>query len=190
MKIWPPYSGTLTTELSNLRVSSQLRWSRRNVGIARADLVRDAWVRSTRFKQYPLLRGLEMAEPDIWLVLGGRGSGKTRLGAQWVTALVRGLRPFARVKHGRLALVGETLGDVREVMIEGPSGILNSTGGSRPRFEATRRRLVWPCGAVAQMFSSEDPESLRGPQFDAAWCDELVARRSTRGRTNPTSLPI
>ena len=46
--------------------------------------------------------------------------------------------------------------------------------GERPRFEATRRRLVWPTGAVAQMFSAEDPESLRGPQFDAAWCDELA----------------
>jgi phage terminase large subunit-like protein len=110
------------------------------------------------------------------LVTGGRGSGKTRLGAEWVNGLVRGLPPFAGhgACYGRIALIGETLGDVREVMIEGPSGIRAIARGERPRFEASRRRLVWPNGAVAQMFSSEDPESLRGPQFDAAWCDELA----------------
>jgi phage terminase large subunit-like protein len=69
--------------------------------------------------------------------------------------------------------VGETLGDVREVMIEGPSGIVASARADRPRYEVSRRRLLWRSGAVAQAFSSEDPESLRGPQFGAAWCDEL-----------------
>ena len=105
---------------------------------------------------------------------GGRGSGKTRLGAEWVNALARGLPPFAKSgqHYGNFALVGETLGDVREVMIEGPSGILAVSRGDRPRFEASRRRLLWTSGAVAHVFSSEDPESLRGPQFDAAWCDE------------------
>src|SRR5690606_28366422 len=111
---------------------------------------------------------------DIWLVMGGRGSGKTRLGAEWVNALVRGLSPFAAYKYGRIALVGETLGDVREVMIEGPSGILAVSRGDRPRYEPSRRRLVWDDGAVAQVFSSEDPDSLRGPQFEAAWCDEVA----------------
>ena len=112
---------------------------------------------------------------DTWLVTGGRGAGKTRLGAEWVQAQVRGLPPFTEAGNRRLriALVGETLADVREVMIEGPSGILAIARGNRPRFEPSRRRLVWGEGAVAQMFSSEDPESLRGPQFDAAWCDEL-----------------
>ena len=107
---------------------------------------------------------------------GGRGSGKTRLGAEWVNALVRGLPPFARdmQRYGRIALIGETLADVREVMIDGVSGIVAVARQGRPEFEATRRRLVWPSGAVAQMFSAEDPESLRGPQFDAAWCDELA----------------
>ena len=105
-------------------------------------------------------------------MLGGRGSGKTRLGAEWVHALVRGLPPFAQTAYGRLALIGETLGDVREVMIEGLSGIAASARVARPNFEPSRRRLVWPNGATAQIFSSEDPESLRGPQFDAAWCDE------------------
>ncbi|MEO3387852.1 terminase family protein [Mesorhizobium sp. CAU 1741] len=111
---------------------------------------------------------------DTWLVVGGRGSGKTRLGAEWVNALVRGAGPFCDDRYKQLALVGETLGDVREVMIEGPSGILSITAQDRPRYEATRRRLVWSSGAVAQAFSSEDPDSLRGPQFAAAWCDEAA----------------
>ncbi len=108
--------------------------------------------------------------------MGGRGAGKTRVGAEWVNGMVRGLPPFTEpeCRHGRIALVGETLGDVREVMIEGPSGIRAiARAGCRPRFEPGRRRLLWPNGAIAQAYSSEDPESLRGPQFDAAWCDEL-----------------
>ncbi len=110
-----------------------------------------------------------------WLVVGGRGSGKTRLGAEWVNALVRGLPPFSHGRrHMRIALVGETLGDVREVMVDGPSGIATISRWNRPRYEPTRRRLLWDSGAVAQAFSSEDPESLRGPQFEAAWCDELA----------------
>ena len=107
--------------------------------------------------------------------MGGRGSGKTRLGAEWVNALVRGFAPFsAGLRHMRIALVGETLGDVREVMVEGPSGIATVSRWDRPRYESTRRRLLWDSGAVAQAFSSEDPDSLRGPQFEAAWCDELA----------------
>src|SRR5690606_9760065 len=117
-----------------------------------------------------LLDGL----PGVWLVTGGRGAGKTRVGADWVNALVRGLPPFATpaLRYGRLALVGETLADVRDVMIEGPSGIVGVSQPWRPRYEPSRRRLVWENGAVATIFSSEDPESLRGHQFDAAWCDE------------------
>lgn len=139
------------------------------VGLKGADLVRDEWFLTARRGQYPLLG----EQPATWLVLGGRGAGKTRLGAEWVNALVRGLPPFADRRHGHVALVGETLGDVREVMIDGPSGIATVSRRDRPRFEATRRRLVWDNGAVAQIFSSEDPESLRGPQFEAAWCDEV-----------------
>jgi phage terminase large subunit-like protein len=130
-------------------------------------------VHEARLAQYPLLP----RQPAIWLVTGGRGAGKTRLGAEWVSALVRGLPPFARRAYGRFALVGETLADVRDVMIEGPSGIVTIARGERPRFEASRRRLVWENGAVAYMFSSEDPESLRGHQFEAAWCDEAAKWR-------------
>ncbi len=112
-----------------------------------------------------------------WLVLGGRGGGKTRAGAEWVADRAR--------EAGRIALVGQSLHDVREVMIEGPSGLraLPRFGiGGRPRWEASRRRLVWPNGAVAMAFSAEDPESLRGPQFGAAWADEWCAWR----RPEPT----
>jgi phage terminase large subunit-like protein len=98
--------------------------------------------------------------------MGGRGAGKTRAGAEWVADLARNARA------GRIALIGPTFHDVREVMIEGNSG-LRSLDGARPAYEASRRRLVWANGAQAACLSAEDPESLRGPQFDAAWCDEL-----------------
>lgn len=108
-------------------------------------------------------------------MLGGRGAGKTRTGAEWVRGEVMAGR------KGRLALIGETYGDAREVMVEGPSG-LRAIGpeAARPRYEAVRRRLLWPNGAVAQLFSASDPEALRGPQFDGAWCDELAKWRHAR----------
>lgn len=113
-----------------------------------------------------------------WLVLGGRGAGKTRTGAEWIKALVHGRDPFACTRYGRLALVGETFGDARDVMVEGVSGLLAVHSKSeRPDWQPSRRRLVWPNGAIAQVFSAEDPESLRGPQFDAAWGDELAKWR-------------
>ena len=90
-----------------------------------------------------------------------------------------GLAPLASEPASPIALVGETMGDVRRVMIEGPSGLLAIHGaGERPRFEPSKLQLVWPNGAVAQMFSAEDPESLRGPQFAAAWCDEVAKWRA------------
>ncbi|RCS23538.1 ATP-binding protein [Phyllobacterium salinisoli] len=106
--------------------------------------------------------------------MGGRGSGKTRAGAEWTAGMALGLPTIASETCGHIALVGETLADVREVMVEGPSGILSVSRCGRPRLETTRRRLLWESGAVASFFSSEDPDSLRGPQFDAAWCDELA----------------
>ncbi len=110
-----------------------------------------------------------------WLILGGRGSGKTRAGAEWV-------REVARDKHARIALIGETEHDAREVMVEGVSGLLAvHRRDERPQWIPTRRRLQWPNGAVAQVFSAEEPESLRGPQFTAAWCDELAKWRRVLG---------
>ena len=110
-----------------------------------------------------------------WVIMGGRGAGKTRAGAEWVRAEVEGARPTDPGRAARVALVGETIDQVREVMIFGESGILAcSPPDRRPDWEAGRKRLIWPNGAVAQVFSAHEPESLRGPQFDAAWVDELA----------------
>ncbi len=115
------------------------------------------------------------ADWRTWVILGGRGAGKTRAGAEWVRAMVEGPRPKDPGEASRVALVGETHDQAREVMVFGESGILAcSPPDRRPVWEATRRRLVWPNGAVAQVFSAHDPDSLRGPQFDAAWVDELA----------------
>ncbi len=110
-----------------------------------------------------------------WVIMGGRGAGKTRAGAEWVRAQVEGSRAGDPGRARRVALVGETIDQVREVMIFGDSGILAcSPPDRRPVWEATRKRLVWPNGAVAEVYSAFDPDSLRGPQFDAAWVDELA----------------
>lgn len=113
-----------------------------------------------------------------WLFLGGRGAGKTRAGAEWVRGMALGRMPYAAAPVSPIALVGESFADVREVMIEGVSGLL-SLGGriDRPDWQPTRRRLVFPNGAVCHAFSSEDPDGLRGPQFAAAWADELAKWR-------------
>src|SRR5436190_16004098 len=108
----------------------------------------------------------------VWLVLAGRGFGKTRTGAEMILAPVT-----ARTAH-RLALVAPTAGDARDVMVEGESGILAiSPPWERPRYEPSNRRLTWPNGAEALLFSADEPERLRGPQHDAVWCDEVAAWR-------------
>ncbi|MGR3492779.1 MAG: DNA-packaging protein [Shimia sp.] len=110
-----------------------------------------------------------------WVVLGGRGAGKTRAGAEWVRSMAEGPTPRAKGRARQIALVGETYDQAREVMVMGDSGILACCPPDRrPVWEATRRRLVWPNGAVAQTYSAQDEEALRGPQFDAAWADELA----------------
>ena len=106
----------------------------------------------------------------VWLMLAGRGFGKTRSGAEWVRHRV------ASGQARRIALVARTPADVRDVMIEGESGILNvSPDWDRPKYEVSKRRLTWKNGAAAHAFSSHEPDQLRGPQFDSAWCDELAA---------------
>lgn len=110
-----------------------------------------------------------------WLILGGRGAGKTRAGSEWVRAQVEGSRPRDPGRARRVALVGETLAQAREVMVFGESGILAcSPPDRRPEWIAGRMMLVWPNGAQAQVFSAHEPESFRGPQFDAVWADELA----------------
>ncbi len=114
-------------------------------------------------------------EWTTWVVMGGRGAGKTRAGAEWVRAQVEGARPEDPGRARRVALVAETLDQGREVMVLGDSGILAcSPPDRRPRWISGRNTLEWPNGAEARLFSAHDPESLRGPQFDAAWADELA----------------
>ncbi len=107
--------------------------------------------------------------------MGGRGAGKTRAGSEWVRMQVEGSTPLADGDARRVALVAETHDQGREVMVMGDSGILAcSPPDRRPVWEAGRRRLVWPNGAIATVYSAHEPEALRGPQFDAAWADELA----------------
>ncbi|HWG06006.1 MAG TPA: terminase family protein [Beijerinckiaceae bacterium] len=109
---------------------------------------------------------------QIWLLLAGRGFGKTRTGAEWVRSRVES--DAAK----RIALVAPTASDARDVMVEGESGILAiSRPDFRPLFEPSKRRLTWPNGAIATTYSADEPQRLRGPQHDAAWCDELAAWR-------------
>ncbi len=109
-----------------------------------------------------------------WLILGGRGAGKTRAGAEWVRAKALGLSTATGKPIERIALVGETMAAVRSVMIEGVSGILaTATPDCVPVFEPSKRQIVWPNGSIAQIFSAEEPDALRGPQFGAAWLDEI-----------------
>ena len=110
-----------------------------------------------------------------WLMLGGRGAGKTRAGAEWVRAQALGLAPYAAEPARNIALIGETWRDVREVMIEGPSACCACRRAASVR-DGCRRGGGWN-GATARWhwrFPREDAEQLRGPQFDAAWCDELA----------------
>ncbi|HVG47463.1 MAG TPA: terminase family protein, partial [Rubellimicrobium sp.] len=110
-----------------------------------------------------------------WVILGGRGAGKTRAGSEWVRAQVEGPRPQDPGRARRVALLAETIDQAREVMVFGDSGLLAcSPPDRRPHWHATRRMLEWPNGAVAQLFSAHEPEALRGPQFDCAWADELA----------------
>ena len=108
---------------------------------------------------------------STWLYMAGRGAGKTRAGSEWVHQQVRdGAR--------RIALVGATAADCRDVMVEGESGLLATASPmDMPLYEPSRRRLTWQSGAIATTYSAEEPDRLRGPQHDAAWCDELAAWR-------------
>ncbi len=144
-------------------------------------LLLDDWEFTARRDQWPPDLTHAGAPWRVWLILGGRGAGKTRAGAEWVKGLALGRAQFATRPMGRIALIGETAADVRDVMIEGVSGLLSvHDRRDRPRWESSRKRLLWDSGAVAQAFSAEDPESLRGPQFHAAWCDELAKWRYAR----------
>lgn len=109
---------------------------------------------------------------QTWLVLAGRGFGKTRTGAEWVR------KQIESGKCKRMALVARTAADVRDVMVEGESGILAvCPPWNKPHYEPSKRRLTWPNGAIATTYSADQPDLLRGPQHDGAWEDELASWR-------------
>jgi phage terminase large subunit-like protein len=104
-----------------------------------------------------------------WMVMAGRGFGKTRMGAEWVREHAE------RNRRARIALVGATQEDVRRVMIEGESGLLAiAHWRMRPRWEPSLGRLTWPSGAQAEVFAATEPDKLRGPQHNLAWADEIA----------------
>lgn len=122
----------------------------------------------------------------IWLILAGRGFGKTRAGAEWVRARAE-TDPQARI-----ALVGASLGEARAVMVEGESGLLAiAPRGQRPRYEPSKRQLLWPNGARATLYSAGEPESLRGPQHSHARradAERDIRQRGVRADRYPASL--
>lgn len=116
---------------------------------------------------------------QTWLLLAGRGFGKTRTGAETVRDFVK------RGKVRRIGLVGATAADVRDVMVEGPSGILAvSPPGERPVYEPSKRRLTWPNGTLATTYSADEPERLRGPEHDLVWGDEIASWRYPEAMDN------
>ncbi len=160
----PPRSTDAAAELRALKVEKLRRLE------AAAEAVRFDWRRKARPDQ--------LTPPDgaipwrVWLLLAGRGFGKTRTGAEHIRE---------RVMSGaakRIALVARSAADVRDVIVEGESGILAvSPPAERPTWEPSRRRLTWPNGAIATTYSADEPDQLRGPQHDYAWADELAAWR-------------
>jgi len=125
------------------------------------------WRRHARPKQLP-----PEGNWRVWLIRTGRGWGQTRAAAEWVRAEVESGR------RGRIALVGRTAADVRDVIVEGESGLLAvCPPWKRPDYEPSKRRLTWPNGAIATTYSADEPDLLRGPQHDGAWADELASWR-------------
>lgn len=151
---------------------------------------RDAWLASLTDEQIEFLKydwhfwaRPEQVLPDgddwlTWLVLAGRGWGKTRTGAEAIREMVCGDTPLGKGLYHRIALIAETAADARDVMVEGESGILGvHPPDFRPIYEPSKRRVTWPNGAAATLFNATEPDQLRGPQHDLAWCDELAKWR-------------
>lgn len=128
------------------------------------------------FYLWPFWARAEQLPPEgdwyVWLILAGRGWGKTRTGAEYIRS---------RVETGqarRIGLVAETAADARDVIVEGESGLLAvCPPWNRPKYEPSKRRLTWPNGAIATTYSGDDPDQLRGPQHDTVWADELAKWR-------------
>jgi phage terminase large subunit-like protein len=131
----------------------------------------------------------EQMPPDtkdwsIWLYLAGRGAGKTRSAAEWVREKAK----YTNEGQLRFALVARTAADVRDVIVEGESGIISvSPPSEKPHYEPSKRRLTWPNGNTATLFTADEPDGLRGPQCHYAWADELAAWRQTPDAAGMTS---
>jgi phage terminase large subunit-like protein len=122
---------------------------------------------------------------NIWLVLAGRGFGKTRLASEWVREQAK----YTNEGQRRFALVARTAADVRDVIVEGESGVMNVTPPSeKPLYEPSKRRLTWPNGNTATLFTADEPDGLRGPQFTHAWGDEIAAWRQTPDAAGMTAF--
>ncbi len=140
--------------------------------------LRYSWKWFARPNQLPPLKLPNGQDWLTWLILAGRGFGKTRCGAEWVKSIVIGNSPLAKGTHSRIALVAETAADARDVLVEGESGLLAiHPKDLRPTYEVSKRRLTWPNGAIATLYNGTEPDQLRGPQHDAAWVDELAKYR-------------
>lgn len=118
---------------------------------------------------------------NTWLILAGRGFGKTRTGAETIRDWVCGTTPLSEGRCKRIALIGETASDARDVMVEGESGLLAiHPKDFRPKYEPSKRRVTWPNGAIATLYNATEPDQLRGPQHDGGWCDELAKWQYTQ----------
>jgi phage terminase large subunit-like protein len=131
----------------------------------------------------------EQRPPDgtdwaVWLYLAGRGAGKTRSAAEWVREKAK----YTNQGQLRFALVARTAADVRDVIVEGESGIINvSPPSEKPHYEPSKRRLTWQNGNTATLFTADEPDGLRGIQANYAWADELAAWRQTPDAAGMTS---
>ena len=133
------------------------------LGEATVEQVITDWHRLARPSQLP-----PEGDWPVWMIMAGRGFGKTRAGAEWVRMVAEG------DGTARIALVGATLGEACSIMVEGPSGVLGiAPPGARPRWWPSRREVRWPNGARARIYGACDPESLRGPQHSHGWADEI-----------------
>ncbi len=164
----------ITTRLRTVQVDDRRLDT---VQAAKPRLSEDAQI---QFKYaWPLVARKNQVPPNgswtAWMLLAGRGFGKTRAGAEWVRSQVESGRV------GRIALVARTPAEIRETMIHGPSGLLSiCPPWAMPEYESTNRKLTWPNGATAFIYSSYEPDQLRGQQFEAAWCDELASWKYPR----------
>ena len=145
---------------------------------SKAAELRYTWAFWARPNQLPPTKGNNGKKWNNWLILAGRGFGKTRSGAEWV-------REQVKLGAMRIACIAPTNSDIKRVMVEGESGFLNicweldktykGVELGKPVWSPTNRTLIWANGARVEFYSAEEPERLRGPQFEAAWCDEICA---------------